>query len=73
MASPITILRRTAMMENCKVSTASSEYRRRWKNSSKASSKESFEQITQEFTDALHGMGYSEEWVERVLLGAAKG
>ena len=31
------------------------------------------ESITQEFTDALHGMGYPEEWVEKVLLGAAKG
>ena len=73
MASPISILQRSAMMEGCKVATASAEFRRRWKNSSESTSREVFEKITRDYVNDLLGMGYHRDWVEKVLLGATKG
>merc|ERR1711954_251038 len=73
MSSRLGILRRSAVTENTKVSTASSEFQRRWKNSSEHLPKEVMEEITAEYAGDLVGMGYTEEWVQRVLEGALLG
>ena len=48
MASPFGIMSRSAMNQNVKVSTESSELRRRWKNTSCHVSKKEFESITKD-------------------------
>ena len=61
MASPLGILERSAMGENCKVSTASAELRRRWKNTSRFCTREEFERVTRDYVDTLTASGYSRE------------
>ena len=73
MASRIGILRRSGIMEGTKVSTASAEFIRRWKNTTIFCSREIFEKITREYAEDLRGMRYEEEWVARVLMAAIKG
>ena len=73
MATPFGILSRSAMNQNNKVSTASSELKRRWKNTTCYVSKRVFEKITKEYMVMLSASGYSEEWRENMLLGAIKG
>ena len=73
MASRIGILRRSCMMEGTKVSTVCAELKRRWKNTSEWCSREDFEKVTKLYLDDLEGMGYSQEWQQKVLTSAIKG
>ena len=73
MATKVNMLKRSAVMEGTKVSTASAEYRRMWKNMSLQVSTEEFERVTQEYTNDLAGMGYNYDWRSKVLLSAIKG
>ena len=73
MATKIGILARSAMMDNTKITTASAELTRRWKNTSEFCEKQVFERITKEYMDDLKGMGYGDGWRERVLMGAITG
>merc|ERR1711954_146269 len=73
MASPFGIMKRSAMMEGTKVSTASSEFRRRWKNTSVGCSQDEFEMITKGYVECLYGSVYSQEWITRVQTSAIKG
>merc|ERR1711954_13817 len=73
MASPLGILERSAMGENCKVSTASAELRHKWKNTSRFCTKEEFEGVTRDYVDTLTASGYAREWREKVLTSAVRG
>ena len=73
MASKFTILSRSAVPEQSKVSTAVSEYRRRWKNTSPWCSSEIFEGITKEYSDNLAAMGYSKKWRYNAILSTLEG
>ena len=76
MASKLGILGRSAVPEGTKVSTAVSEVRRRWKNTSWMTSKKTVEDITLEYMDELAGNGYSVQWRRNIIkaaLGEFKG
>merc|ERR1711954_579420 len=73
MATPYTILRRSAIPENTKVATMSAEISRRLKRTSTLLSKEDNKVIIREFVDSLLAMGYPTEWIRKVLEGAMKG
>merc|ERR1712081_71251 len=49
------------------------ELKRRWKNTSEWCSREDFEKVTKLYLDDLEGMGYSQEWRQKVLTSAKKG
>ena len=55
------------------MSTAVVEFTRRWRNSPESTSKENMLEISCEYADDLLGMGYSQEWVERVVDKVLKG
>ena len=67
MSSKLTMLARSALSNNCKVSTASAEVLRRLKRTSTALNQETVEQILKDYMDDLCGMGYGLEWRIRVL------
>ena len=67
MASRCQMLQRSAITEKAKVSTAVSEYRRRWKNTSRLLPATEYERITADYSDELAGMGYSEPWREEAI------
>ena len=73
MASRINILKRSAMVETTKVSTACAELLRRWKTTSQFCKSETFNRITREYMDDLEGMGYPACWRENILRSAMKG
>ena len=72
MANRLTLLQRSAMQENLKVSTAASEILRRWKSTSEFLPRQEFERITSEYMDDLAAMGYTKMWREKVLGSTAK-
>ena len=60
MTNPLSILRRSALAEGSKVSTAASEVMRRLKNCSENVDKKTVEEVLQRYADNLIGMGYPE-------------
>ena len=73
MTNKLGLLKRSALSENTKVSSASAEYMRRWKNCSLGLSKKQMEEITMDYSDALCGMGYPTDWIARVLKSTLQG
>ena len=67
MSSQLGTLRRSAVTENSKVATASSEFLRRWKNCSVWTDRKTIIDITKDYADSLRGMGYSVEWIRNVI------
>ena len=59
--------------EGVKVSTATAEFLRRWRNCSTWTSPNKMKEITKDYADDLLGMGYQEEWIRRVIDNALKG
>ena len=53
MVTKANMLQRSAVMEGTKVSTASAEYRRRWKNMSLQVNNNEFEKVTQDYSNDL--------------------
>ena len=72
-SSKLGILGRSACPEKQKVSTATAEYLRRWKNTSTLAEKEEIETITIDYSDELAGMGYSVNWRRNVISAALTG
>ena len=66
-SNPFTILRRSAMPEGVKVATAVQEVMRRWKNTSMALGKATWEGITVAYMDRLAAMGYGVPWRAKIL------
>ena len=73
MASRLGILRRSNFTEGVKVSTATAEFLRRWRNCSTCTSPQKMTEITRDYADDLLRMGYQEEWARRVIDNALKG
>ena len=73
MAAILTTLARSAAPESSKVSTATAEVIRRWKNTSTLLSKEEFERITLDYSDDLSAMGFSTKWKRNVFMSALCG
>ena len=73
MASKLGILKRSAVSEGTKVSTACSEILRRLKTTSTLISKKIFEEVTSKYMDNLIGMGNPEEWRVKVLIDTLRG
>ena len=61
------------MAETPKVYTACAEITRRWRNSASWIPKEKMEEITKDYADDLIGMGYSPEWIEKIVEKALTG
>ena len=72
MASPFTIMSRSAVPEATNVTTASSEIMRRLKGTSLQLGREDFEKIILEFTGDMLGRGYTSEWIEKAIRSASK-
>ena len=62
MAAKLTTLSRSAAPESSKVSTATAEVLRRWKNTSVNLTKQTFEEITLDYSDDLSAKGFSTKW-----------
>ena len=62
MTNPLGILKRSAVSEGTKASTASSEVMRRLKMFSQHAKREDVEECLREYMDNLLGMGYNLEW-----------
>ena len=73
MTNPLGMLKRSAISETSKESTAVNEITRRLKNMSEEIPKETVEKTLAEYMDNLAGMGYPEWWREKVLSKAMKG
>ena len=73
MTNPLGILKRSVLAEGTKVSTASAEILRRLKTFSIHANKFMVEETLIEYMDNLLGMGYSEEWRQKVLTNTIKG
>ena len=67
------ILARSACGESMKITTATNELHRRWKNCSTWLEKSAVEEITMEYMDELTESGYSQGWREEALGSALKG
>ena len=67
MTNPLGILRRSALSEGTKVSTACAEILRRLKNFSVHADKDKVEDALITYMDNLIGMGYREEWRMKVI------
>ena len=72
-ASRLGILNRSAVPEKTKVTTATDEILRRWRNTCANLDREVFEEITREFMDDLNGMGYPKQWRMNALEAALNG
>ena len=73
MASKLGILKRSAIQEGTKVSTAVAEILKRWKLTSLHAPRREVEEVMKEYADCLTGMGYSKEWKVKVLTSALRG
>ena len=73
MTNKLGILKRSAISEGTKVSTACAEVMRRLKNTSMFASREQVEEVLTEYMDNLIGMGYDEDWRTKVLSSSIKG
>ena len=73
MTNPLSILKRSAVGEGTKVSTAAAEIQRRFKNNSINSDRDKVEDTIMEYMECLIGMGYSEEWRIKLLTSSVKG
>ena len=73
MATRLGILRRSAVTEGVKVSTATAEFLRRWRNCSTWTDPQTMKEITSEYADDILGMGYQEERIRRVIDNVLKG
>ena len=73
MKNRLTILKRSAMPESLKVSTFTSELRRRLRTTSPYLSKEVNEEIILDMMDDLCSMGYDEKWRENIVRSTMKG
>ena len=73
MAAKLTILSRSAIPTNTKVSTASEEILRRLKRSSTALGQDEIEEILINYMDELAGMGFTMEWRQKVLRSSLLG
>ena len=73
MANPLTMLKRSAVPEGMKISTAVQEVLRRWKNTSEGIGKRKLEEITSKYMDNLTAMGFDQKWREKVLKKALVG
>ena len=71
--NPLCILKRSALPEQVKVTTATQELLRRWKTSSLEVDTEEMEKITTRYMDNLMAMGYTLEWRVKVLKSALVG
>ena len=73
MASPLSILRRSACPEGTKVATAVAELHRRWKNCDVFTKREDIERITKDYADMLASNGYPPEWRKKIFWKALLG
>ena len=73
MANPLCIMRRSAVPEGTKVSTAMAELMRRWKTTSVHLKTEEVEKTMKKYMDNLTAMGYSHEWRMNVVRSAIIG
>ena len=73
MAATLTMLARSALPENCKVSTASSKIQRRLKRSSLHLSGAEVEETLAKYMDDLAAMGFGSSWRRSVLESSMRG